>query len=133
MFKTEHSRNVIPKCPVSTTPLAGKKILVLEDEPILALEFEESLYAAGAERVELCFCISPKTMEAVSRATVALLDLDIQGKSSAPVAAELERLGIPFVIVTGHSDDAFDKSLMQHPRFTKPINMPELIGFISQV
>lgn len=81
----------------------GKRILILEDEVLVALDVAEILEKMGvavvgpAHRVE-----SAMTMLDSNRPDAALLDVNIAGTTSAEVAERLSRDGIPFVLATGY-------------------------------
>lgn len=58
----------------------------------------------------------------------ATLDMNLNGESSAPVAAALQERGIPFVVVTGYGDDCRnDPAYRDAPLLKKPYNSDELI------
>jgi DNA-binding LytR/AlgR family response regulator len=85
--------------------LRGKRILVLEDEFLLALEAAETLQEIGADvigpahRVEAAF-----DMLAAQQPDAALLDVNINGATSAAVARCLADQRIPFVLATGYGN-----------------------------
>lgn len=89
------------------TPAAGKRILVLEDDVLLALEAAETLEEIGAtvigpaHRVE-----SAMRMIDTDRPDAALLDVNIIGFTSAPVASRLLAENIPFVLATGYGGES---------------------------
>lgn len=83
--------------------IAGKRILIVEDEFLIATTAGEMLQELGA------LVIGPASTvdEALALAEgegidAALLDLNLHGASSAPVAARLEARGIPIVFATGY-------------------------------
>ena len=83
--------------------LDRKRILVLEDEVLLALEASDTLEELGAiivgpvHRVEAAMAL----LDGV-RPDAALLDVNIAGTTSASVAERLARDNIPFVLATGY-------------------------------
>lgn len=83
------------------------KVLVVEDNMILALDVEEMLLRSGAERVEVVSTVD-EALQLLedSRLDVALLDLKLGRGDSLPVARRLEDLGIPFVFATGYGERA---------------------------
>ena len=83
--------------------LQGKRILIVEDEFLIAATACEMLQELGAHVVGPASTIS----EALALAEredvdVALLDINLHGQSSAAVAARLETRGIPIVFATGY-------------------------------
>jgi DNA-binding LytR/AlgR family response regulator len=85
--------------------LAGKRILVLEDEFLIALEASEALEQFGATVVGPAHDIDT-ALELVRSNSIdgALLDINIRGSLSLPVAAALEEKGVPVVFATGYGD-----------------------------
>jgi two-component SAPR family response regulator len=85
------------------TSLAGKRILVLEDEVLLALDAAETLEEIGAiiigptHRVEAAMA----SLDIV-RPDAALLDVNIAGSTSSAVAKRLLDEKVPFVLATGY-------------------------------
>ena len=87
--------------------LAGKRVLVVEDEMLIALQLEDMLADAG------CIVVGPFARVAdalaVAKAEIvdlALLDVNIAGEKSFPVAHVLEKRGVPFLFVTGYGQAA---------------------------
>ncbi len=87
--------------------LVGKRVLVVEDEMLVAVLVEDMLADAG------CIVIGPfaRVPEALAAAEtepldVALLDVNVAGQSSFIVAHALERRGVPFLFVTGYGQAA---------------------------
>ena len=85
--------------------LTGKRVLVLEDEVIVALAAEDMLADLGAT------VVGPATTVAQGLALVrdapldaALLDVNMHGERSFAVAEALRARGVPFVFTTGYAD-----------------------------
>ena len=84
-------------------PVAGKRILILEDEVLLALEAAETLQEIGAIIMGPAHRIqSAMQMLDGERPDAALLDVNINGAFSTEVAARLAALGVPFILATGY-------------------------------
>jgi DNA-binding LytR/AlgR family response regulator len=86
---------------------AGKRVLILEDDVLLALEAAETLEEIGAvvvgpaHRVDAALAL----LDTV-RPDAALLDVNIIGFTSAPVAKRLADENIPFVLATGYGQQS---------------------------
>lgn len=83
--------------------LEGARVLLLEDEFLIALDAEQILQELGAQRVETAATLS----EAEQRARdgefdVALLDVNINGQMSFGLAELLRARGVPVVFATGY-------------------------------
>ena len=83
--------------------LSGKRVLIIEDEPLVAMDLETLLTGAGctivAHRVEHRYGEGGR---AERPCDVALLDANLGGEPVDEVAAALTRRGIPFAFATGH-------------------------------
>lgn len=83
--------------------LEGKRILIVDDEFMIALMAEELVRDFGATPVGPAASLE-EAMSFVRSGgfDAALLDVNLNGVASEPVALELKRQAIPFVLVTGY-------------------------------
>ncbi|MBC7139104.1 MAG: response regulator [Defluviimonas sp.] len=109
--------------------LEGKKIMVVEDEALLALDLAMTMEELGAAVVGPCYRLGP-ALDLVKSMKVdgAILDVDLNGETVFPLARFLEEQGVPFVFHTGRADPvsllaAFKQALI----CTKP-STPERIA-----
>ena len=115
-----------------TPILLGLRILVVEDEALIAMLFEDWLLDAGAEVVGPAATV-PAAMALIEAARtaggidVAILDVNLGGTAATPFAARLRELGIPLLIATG-SDDALPFGLhASAPVLRKPFELQEML------
>lgn len=88
--------------------LAGKRILFLEDEPIVAMSVEDMLADLGATVVGPAANIaSALALVASESIDAALLDINIRGERSYPVAEALKARNIPVVFATGYGESGW--------------------------
>jgi CheY-like chemotaxis protein len=92
------------------TMLAGKRVLIAEDDPIIALLLEEVLAEAGATIIGPVATVAEGLR--ADAADAALLDLNLLGGTCAPLADHLAARGTPFVLTSG---DAGATPLPAHP------------------
>jgi len=88
--------------------LAGKKVLVVEDEMLLALDLEDILATAGCQVVGPAMRLETALSLASDAAIdLAVLDINLHGARSYPVADILLDRGIPFLFASGygHAED----------------------------
>lgn len=107
--------------------LEGRRVLVVEDEMTIVLIIEDALCDLGAEIVGP----ASRVDAAISLATeasidAAILDINIRGGNSYPVADVLVARGIPFVFSSGYSDWALDERHRDRPRLSKPFSPEQL-------
>ena len=108
-------------------PLIGKRFLILEDEPLIAMDIEQILRDAGAELVELCTALDADELKKLESYDAAVLDLNIGGRSSVPVAEALKRHDIPFIVVSGSEITPESAILSSIPLIDKPFDPEELL------
>jgi DNA-binding response OmpR family regulator len=117
-----------------TEPLRGLRIMVVEDEFLVAMLIEEILESAG--------CVVsgpiPRLAEALDAARreacdAAVLDINLAGERIFPVADELSRRNIPFLFVTGYSTTALPGEYAERPRLCKPFKIADLLGALSDI
>jgi CheY-like chemotaxis protein len=107
--------------------LEGARVLLAEDEHVVALELAWLLRDAG------CRVLGPvrSVAEALAllgreRPDAVLLDLELLDGLAAPVAASLATMGVPFVLAVPDGADAEHPAFSHAPRLRKPISEPRL-------
>lgn len=117
-----------------SAPLQGLKVLVVEDEFLVASLIQDILENAG------CIVAGPiprvaAALDAAGREAcdVAVLDVNLAGDRIDPVADALSRRNIPFVFVTGYTTGALPSAYAERPRICKPFKMAELLGALSSL
>ena len=105
----------------------GRKVLVVEDEVIIAMVIEDTLLELGVEIVGPVESLDA-ALRLAREASIdaAVLDVNIRGGNSYPVADVLDERGIPFVLCSGHGDLALGERHRHRPRLTKPYSMRAL-------
>jgi DNA-binding response OmpR family regulator len=104
-------------------------ILLLEDESLIALDFELFLQGEG-HQVLGPFRTSRQALEALETLApgAAILDAHLGGETSGPVARALRDRGIPFLYVTGGRLDFAGTGLPPAPVLHKPVNLREMLS-----
>jgi CheY-like chemotaxis protein len=102
--------------------LAGRRILVVEDEYLIADDLCEALSSAGAEIVGPIPTVSGAIacIAEDQRLDAAVLDVNLRGVMIFPVADALNARGIPFVFATGYDDAAIPERFADAQRLRKP-------------
>lgn len=89
---------------MAATILDGRRILLVEDEPLIALDVEELCLEHGAASVVVMRDVGETQAMDFSAFDVAIVDLILGRRSSLPVAASLKAAGIPFVFSSGYAE-----------------------------
>jgi CheY-like chemotaxis protein len=107
--------------------LANVKVLLVEDEPLVAMSLVEQLTKAGAVVVGPCSTTSRAVAElSEGDIDVAIIDYVLADDNSEGLQAALERKGIPFVVVTGYPRVLVRRDTRQRV-LSKPIS-PEVLA-----
>ena len=103
--------------------LTGVKVLLVEDEALVAMLVEDMLSDEGCDVV----ATAPRLDEALAQAKnpalafdVAILDLNLAGENTFPVAAVLKARGIPFAFATGYGAGGLPEEWRDRPTLQKP-------------
>jgi CheY-like chemotaxis protein len=116
--------------------LAGRRVLVVEDEWLVAAEIGRMLEGAGA--VVLGPVHSVEEALALLRGGVlpdaALLDVNLRGEMVTPVAQALDERGVPFALVTAYAAaDLGEPLLRRAPRVGKPFAAATLVRAVARL
>jgi DNA-binding response OmpR family regulator len=108
--------------------LAGRRILIVEDEMLLAMDLQIQLENEG------CIIIGPapnvaQALDAIAKnkPDAATLDINLNGETSAEIAGALMEMSVPFILTTGYGEIPEDPQFREAPQVKKPVNMAELI------
>ena len=113
---------------------SGKRVLVVEDEPLIALDQVANLEDIGAHVVGPCGTIA-EALNAIRTTSidVGLLDANLGGKAVNEIAAELTQQNIPFAFVTGYGRESLPRSFQTAPLLRKPCTREALQAMVEQL
>jgi CheY-like chemotaxis protein len=111
--------------------LSGRRVLLVEDEAIIALDFAALLTDLGAVVVGPAHSVA-NALELLNEGKIdcAVLDVNLDGEPVYPVARALETRGIPFVFVTAYYGEKVDSQFQDCPVLQKPVDFQELVHAI---
>jgi CheY-like chemotaxis protein len=112
----------------------GLRVLVVEDEMIIAEMIEMTLLDVGAEVVgPVARLDAAMRLAAEESIDAAVLDINIRGGSSYGVADILAERDIPFVLCSGYGNWALEERYRDRPRLTKPYTMQCLVAALDKL
>jgi len=116
--------------------LKGRRLLVVEDEYLVAADLAASLESLGTEVIGPAASVE----EALSfvekdgaRLDGAVLDINLRNERVYPVADVLTARGIPFVFTSGYDAVAIPSAYAKAPRCEKPVDRTQLIRWLSKI
>ncbi len=105
----------------------SKRVLVVEDEPMIRMLLEEMVTDLGYTVAGCAMRIEEALQAATSiEIDLAILDVDLNGQSIAPVADALGARGVPFVFSTGYGEASLPEQHRHRPMVRKPYQMDHL-------
>jgi two-component sensor histidine kinase/CheY-like chemotaxis protein len=115
-----------------TPRLAGKRLLVVEDEPLVALDIVGALEGGGAEMVESAGT-AKEALNIIDNTSLdaALLDGNLRGHPVDEIAAALAARNIPFLFVTGYGSGSLPKAFAKTAMLSKPFSQEQLVAAVA--
>lgn len=111
---------------------ASRSILIVEDEPLIAMMLEDFLLSLGHEVRGTCENVRD-ALQAVQAADfdVAILDVNLKGESVWPVAEALRGRAIPFILASGGHVDPPPAEFKNVPMIDKPYTIDRVTPAIE--
>lgn len=89
--------------------LEGKAILVVEDEPMIAMMLDDLLTDLGCSVVGPALNLAEaQNLVGMSACDAAIVDLNLNGTMAHPLVEALVKKGVPVIVATGYGGDASD-------------------------
>jgi CheY-like chemotaxis protein len=115
-------------------PFSGRRALLVEDEMLVVWLLEDMLADLG------CAVIGPASsvnqalaMIDAEAIDVAVLDVNLNGQMSYPIADALAARGVPFVFSTGYDKDTLLDGYRNFPALQKPFHRSELSDTLAKL
>lgn len=115
--------------------MAVQSILIVEDEPLIAMMLEDFIEILGKSLVGSADSVAT-AMTLIERGGIdaAILDINLRGgETSAPVAAALAVAGIPFVFASGGTADSVPAGFGDRPSLAKPFTIDAVRQALDQL
>ena len=110
----------------------GKRIILIEDEPLVAMDLEARLMDAGWTVVGMAGTLEQaRKLVAGADCDAALLDVNLAGRPVDELAAALRRRKIPFAFATGYGRSALPDGFREAPVLSKPFDAEQLAAVVG--
>lgn len=111
----------------------GKRVLFVEDEPLVAMVVEEALESYGAVVTHArSIDEALAALEAETDVAIAVLDINLRGQLSWPIAEALRERGIPFLVTTGYGESMSNQA-PEAPLLPKPYSIADLLKQLQEL
>lgn len=120
------------------TPFDGLSVLLLEDEYLIAMDTEQTLNSFGVAKVSVVNSLEDAAKAAADEPIdVAILDININGKSSFEVAQLLHSKGTPIVFASGYGSRkrnaaAVEDAIFLNKPYTKDALRESLVAALAK-
>ena len=112
--------------------LSSKLVLLVEDEPLIALNVEHHLRNAGARVITAAHLDTALSMTGHPDLSGAVIDLRLGDESATPIFQRLAHRNLPFVVHTGYASDALAREWPSVPIIQKPATPHEIVHALAQ-
>jgi CheY-like chemotaxis protein len=112
---------------VDASLLSGRHILVVEDEVLILLLTKDFLADLGASTTTAATVKQALALIDAQVFDAALLDVNLKGDKSYPVAEALVARGIPFIFSTGYGDEDLTDAYRDRPLLQKPLRRQAIV------
>lgn len=115
--------------------MTKRRILIVEDEPLIAMMLEDFLEAGGMDVAGVSDTVeSALAVTGEGGVDAAILDVNLSGgEKSWPVAQALADKGIPFLFATGGGDGSIREDFRGRPTINKPYTLDGVTAAISDL
>jgi ActR/RegA family two-component response regulator len=109
-----------------------KLVLLVEDEPLIALDVEDHLRKVGARVITAGYFDAALYTAEHPDLSGAIVDLRLGVESAIPICRRLAHRNLPFVVHTGYAADAVQREWPSVPIIQKPATADEIVDALSR-
>ena len=133
LHKSFHEERIGEVTRPTSLAIVGNRILVAEDEPLVAMNLSKSLAELGFSVVGPYSTLAKAATAAVeTEVDAALLDVNLNGETVYPVAEILASKNVPFAFITGYGTEALRGKYANAPVLEKPVDQRTLQILLAQ-
>lgn len=119
--------------PEAADLLAGKRVLLVEDEYMIADDMRRLLERAGAHVIGPVATVAQALalLDLTDELDLAVLDLNLGGEKAFAIADRLRDRRVHFVFTTGYDQDATPQRFAGVPHFEKPLDVGQFLQSVG--
>jgi HAMP domain-containing protein/two-component sensor histidine kinase len=131
--KSFHEERIGEIARPTSLAMVGNRVLVVEDEPLVAMNLSKSLAELGFSVVGPYSTLAKAAAAAVEmEVDGALLGVNLSGENVYPVADILASKNVPFAFITGYGEEALTSKYTDAPVLQKPVDQRTLKNLLAQ-
>jgi CheY-like chemotaxis protein len=112
--------------------LSGRRVLIVEDEMLVLMNIEDMMADLGCASVIAAATVDQAIALIDAQVfDVAMLDMNLNGTKSFPIADKLEALGVPYFFSTGYSAEDMRDGYRGRAVLKKPVRYEELAAVLT--
>lgn len=112
----------------------SRRVLIVEDESLLVMVLEDLLPELGYEVAATAHSVETALQATEAQSPdLAILDINLAGHSSFPIADELDRRGIPYLFATGYGSTALPSRHADALLVRKPFGRQDLADGLARL
>jgi DNA-binding response OmpR family regulator len=132
-FKPMETSYPILRHPAGHTSLVGVCVLIVEDEPIIALDLHAALSAAGAGIIAATNASEALQLILRNDISAAVIDIRLGDRDCSAVCQALFHHRVPFLFHTAYASAAIRQAWPQVPVLIKPVTDREIVARVAQL
>lgn len=111
------------------------RILVVEDEMLVAMSIEDALMEAGNEVIGPAATVETALdlLQDEKEVDAIVLDMNLNGRSGMPIADIASEQSIPFLVLSGYGTSAMEGLHSDAPVLSKPFDSAQLVTVLTQL
>ncbi|UIK08861.1 response regulator [Neorhizobium galegae] len=114
--------------------LTAQRLLIVEDEMMLLMLLEDILTDLGCRSVSIAATVKQALALIDSQPfDVAILDVNLNGEKSFPIAEALAARHVPYIFATGYGIDAFPENYRDRPLLPKPYSFADVGNSLARL
>ena len=130
-FKLMETSYLSRRHPAGRISLVGVSLLIVEDEPLIALDLHAALSAAGAGIIAATDIAEALRLIRRNDVSAAVLDVSLGERDCTAVCQALLHHSVPFLFHTGHADAATLRAWPEVPVLIKPVSHRDIVAAVA--